>query len=108
VIKNAKEAIIIRRTAGQSELPGKILIKSSAVGGKAIITFHDNGVGIPEGLEEQIFDKKFTLKSSGTGLGLFNARFLLNELGCGRIYANKSEIHGYVTKVTVELISNGN
>lgn len=35
-----------------------------------LIEIADNGKGIPEKLQESIFDHNFTTKSSGTGLGL--------------------------------------
>ncbi|NEV94520.1 GHKL domain-containing protein [Psychroflexus sp. YR1-1] len=35
-----------------------------------IITVEDNGVGVPEEMQERIFEPRFTTKSSGMGLGL--------------------------------------
>jgi len=62
-----------------------------------------NGIGIPEGQEQTIFEKKYSTKESGTGLGLYTARFILDELGCGRIYCMKSDLPGFTTKLVVEL-----
>lgn len=36
----------------------------------AVITVEDNGVGIPQDLQERIFEPRFTTKTSGMGLGL--------------------------------------
>lgn len=37
---------------------------------EVIINVEDNGVGIPEDMQERIFEPRFTTKSSGMGLGL--------------------------------------
>ena len=63
LLKNAIEAIPEYRK-------GIIEIKLEASGKNAFIEITDNGKGIPEKLQESIFNHNFTTKSSGTGLGL--------------------------------------
>ncbi|RLA79370.1 MAG: hypothetical protein DRG36_04950 [Deltaproteobacteria bacterium] len=41
----------------------------------------DRGPGVPEELREKIFEPFFTTRSGGTGLGLYQARLLLREMG---------------------------
>jgi signal transduction histidine kinase len=37
---------------------------------KLLIKFEDNGIGIPEAIQSNIFEPSFTTKNSGMGLGL--------------------------------------
>lgn len=48
---------------------------------KAIITIHDNGVGIEDSIKEKIFDPFFTTKTTGeaTGVGLYLVRELIQD-----------------------------
>lgn len=43
-----------------------------------IILLHDNGPGIPEDIQEELFVPFFTTRSGGTGLGLSVARAVIN------------------------------
>src|SRR5690606_3047988 len=75
LIKNALEAI-------PAESEGQIDIKLVQENEMALITVSDNGRGIPEDLEDKIFNPNFTTKSSGTGLGLaFVKQAVENMLG---------------------------
>ena len=64
IIKNAIEAL--------EEHPGngEIAINGGSDGKRVWITIRDNGPGIPADIQTKIFDKFFTTKSRGTGLGL--------------------------------------
>lgn len=50
---------------------------------KLIVTIIDNGLGIPEDLQDKVFDMFFhgAAKSGGTGLGLYMARKAIERLG---------------------------
>ena len=63
IILNAAEAM----TKG-----GKLIVRSSARPdrGAILVSFADNGPGIPESVREKIFDPFYTTKEHGTGLGL--------------------------------------
>ena len=52
--------------------------------GKAILTVEDNGIGIPEDKQKEIFQPHFTSKEKGTGLGLFITDSIVRQLN-GRI-----------------------
>lgn len=73
LLDNAAQAILESHTDNQS---GKILIKTSADLSGIHITIQDNGCGIPESDQAQVFDAFFTTRpvGSGTGLGLSVAR----------------------------------
>ncbi len=48
----------------------RILVSVSTEGEDVKISVADNGIGIPDGFKDKIFEPKFTTKSSGMGLGL--------------------------------------
>ena len=52
--------------------------------GKAFLTVKDNGIGIPEDKQKEIFQPHFTSKEKGTGLGLFITDSIVRQLN-GRI-----------------------
>jgi PAS domain S-box-containing protein len=53
---------------------------------KLLISVTDNGVGLPAGRADEIFNAFFTTKSQGTGLGLAITRSILESHG-GRVWA---------------------
>ena len=53
-------------------------------GGRMLISVRDNGPGVPEGLEQQIFLPFFTTREDGQGIGLAVARRLVYGMG-GRV-----------------------
>jgi len=74
ILRNAYEAV---------EEGGKINLSLSHLdgdsGGKIRVLISDNGCGIPERDREVIFELFYTTKSSGIGLGLANARKIIEE-----------------------------
>jgi len=107
LFKNARDAITSKKSKlskeDSKEYRGKVLVKTIQEEDKVKAVIYDNGMGVPEGYEEKMFDKKESSKDSGTGLGLYTARFILDELKIGRIFYEKSDIEGYETKMVVEL-----
>jgi two-component system, NtrC family, nitrogen regulation sensor histidine kinase NtrY len=57
------------------------------------ITIKDNGAGIPEKIQEKIFDKNFTTKIKGMGIGLKLAKKFIDSIS-GRIYLKNSSADG--------------
>ena len=103
LLKNARDAVIEEKVRQDKGYRGNILVKTELRNKKTIVSVHDNGIGVPEGQEEKIFEKKYSTKESGTGLGLYTARFILDELDYGKIYCRESELAGYTTELVVEL-----
>jgi two-component system, NtrC family, nitrogen regulation sensor histidine kinase NtrY len=64
LVKNAIQAI------PEEQEEKKVLISVQEEKNKVIITVEDNGVGIDTGSRQQVFEPKFTTKTSGMGLGL--------------------------------------
>ncbi len=58
-----------------------INILFSLTGNSYIIAIADNGTGLPAGQEENIFNKNYTTKLSGMGLGLSIARKIIDSTG---------------------------
>ena len=49
--------------------------------GHAVLQVEDTGCGIPEAVQEQIFDPFYTTKRDGTGLGLATVHRLVKQQG---------------------------
>ena len=71
LIKNAIQAM-------EEQKNPKILVSVSEKNGKVIIKVSDNGKGIKTEYKDQVFEPKFTTKSSGMGLGLPMIKNIIN------------------------------
>lgn len=71
-----------------------IKITTAMQGEKVIISFQDNGGGIPEDIIDKIFEPYFTTKhqSIGTGLGLNMVYRLITEGMHGSIYVSNEKM----------------
>jgi PAS domain S-box-containing protein len=61
--------------------------------GELLISVTDDGVGLPDGGADEIFNAFFTTKSQGTGLGLSITRSIVESHG-GRIWATANSERG--------------
>jgi signal transduction histidine kinase len=85
LIKNAQQAIPKGRE-------GILQVSLKTEDGKVLITFTDNGSGIPEDVQEKIFRPNFTTKSSGMGLGLAIVKNIItNSKGSIRFTTEKDK-----------------
>jgi len=86
IFNNALDAITISKASDPSIL---IKVKKTIIDGKSFVKIRvvDNGGGIPKGIEDRIFEPYFTLKhkASGTGLGLYMAKQIVDEYNDGFI-----------------------
>lgn len=76
LLTNAKDALIERNVSG-----GRIEIACSCGGDRATVTVSDNGGGIPDELLSKIFDPYFTTKASGSGIGLYMSKMIMDNMG---------------------------
>lgn len=53
-----------------SDRQGRVQVHLYTVGRSAVIQISDNGGGIPEEIQQRVFEPNFTTKTSGSGLGL--------------------------------------
>ncbi|MEZ6144507.1 MAG: ATP-binding protein [Planctomycetaceae bacterium] len=70
-----------------------------------LITFTDNGHGIERADQSRLFRPYFTTKSTGTGLGLFVCRRIIEQTG-GRIELTESSVDGTTFTVSLPLLEN--
>ncbi|BAU27779.1 two-component system sporulation sensor kinase A [Aneurinibacillus soli] len=71
---------------------------------EAVLTFVDNGIGIPESQLSKIFDPFFTTKEEGTGLGLCICKGLVEEMK-GSITIQSKEKEGTTVEIRVPLVT---
>lgn len=78
-------------------------IKVEDINGLLKIQVIDNGPGIPEEIQSQIFDSFFTTKKDGkgTGLGLSNVSRIVEQIG-GRISVQNKEGYGAMFEIQIE------
>ncbi|PZX19183.1 phospho-acceptor domain-containing protein [Breznakibacter xylanolyticus] len=79
LIKNGIQAIPEGRA-------GVIDITVKREGAQLVMSFRDNGKGIPESLREKMFTPNFTTKTSGMGLGLAIVKNIVESSGGGIHY----------------------
>jgi signal transduction histidine kinase len=83
--------------------PNQITVRTEAQDQRLLIRIRDNGTGIPEGMQNKIFEPSFTTKAvgKGTGLGLPISRQIIEERHQGRLTC-RSEV-GVGTEFVISL-----
>ena len=85
LLRNAEESI--------SHSEGKIIVRAESLKHGICITIQDNGCGISETRQKEIFTPFITYKSNGTGLGLAVAKEVVEAHG-GRLLLESIPHHG--------------
>jgi two-component system, sporulation sensor kinase D len=93
VVKNAFESM----NGG-----GTLLIEVSNIKDKCNIKITDSGIGIPKENLAKLFDPFYTLKESGTGLGLAVCKTIIQSFG-GSIQITSEENKGTVVNIYLPL-----
>jgi len=86
LIRNAVEAV------EESESP-MLWIRASREQENVVISVVDNGKGIPEHIKKMVFNEFYTTKASGTGIGLYIVKELVQKYN-GTIDFNSDPGHG--------------
>lgn len=81
---------------------GTVEISTKREDGWIEVVIQDDGHGIPTQDRDAIFEPYYTTKDSGTGLGLFVCRHLVEELGDGRIDLTDSDPNGTTFTVSIQ------
>lgn len=89
LIKNAQEAIEQHTPTG-GRIDANIIDKGDSI----VITVSDNGGGIEEGILNRIFEPYFSTKGkeTGTGLGLYMTKTIINKHLHGTINARNTDV----------------
>ena len=72
---------------------GIINIKAEDVDGQALVSIADTGKGLDPGIMPRLFEKFASKSFSGTGLGLYICKSIVEAHG-GKIWAENNNIHG--------------
>ena len=88
LIKNSMDALIEHK-----QVKPYILIRGREYEDKSIVSFEDNGGGIPSAITDKIFEPYFTTKDemNGTGLGLYMSMMIIEEHCNGHIIVENIE-----------------
>lgn len=86
IISNAKEAILNKDSQG-----GLIQIQLGHDAETAWVTVRDDGGGIPENILPRIFDPYFTTKETGSGIGLYMSKIIVEDHLNGKIEVRNIE-----------------
>ncbi len=85
LLSNAKDAIVAARA-----LQGRMEIGAAREGDFAVVTLADNGGGIPAEVLPRIFEPYYTTKETGTGIGLYMSKLIVDHMG-GCMAADNTE-----------------
>jgi signal transduction histidine kinase/predicted ATPase len=67
---NAFQAVLEKQRTGGGDYQPEVSVTTSWAGKDVLVVVEDNGPGIPEDLQEKVFQPFFTTKSPGEGTGL--------------------------------------
>ncbi|MFN5770161.1 MAG: ATP-binding protein [Pirellulaceae bacterium] len=93
---NALEAM------SEQEGPKRLRISSSLQDNQVVVSIQDNGPGVPESVRNKLFDRFFSTKREGMGMGLAISRSLIEEHG-GRIWMDIAPEGGAVFHFSLPL-----
>ncbi|MCB0171413.1 MAG: GAF domain-containing protein [Anaerolineae bacterium] len=99
LIANAVHAL------GKIDEPRRLIIESKQVEDTLMITFADNGPGIPPGIAHRIFDPFFSTKQvgEGTGLGLSICFGIISEHK-GHIWVDETSVAGATFHIKLPIV----
>jgi PAS domain S-box-containing protein len=90
LLSNAKEAILAHNQPHRSTC-GRVDIVLSEQNDQGCVTVRDNGGGIPSETLDRISDPYFSTKESGTGIGLYMSKMIIERNMKGGITARNIE-----------------
>ena len=84
--------------------PVSVSIEIAKTPHNCLVKVIDNGTGIPEKIQNRIFEPNFTTKSSGTGLGLAMVKKIVDDFKGGITYKTSSK--GTVFEISIPIYNN--
>ena len=90
LLSNAKEAILAHNQPHRPTC-GRVDIVLTEQDGQGRVTVRDNGGGIPAEILNRIFDPYFSTKESGTGIGLYMSKMIIERNMKGGMTARNIE-----------------
>ncbi len=104
LISNSRNAIIAKKERKVAEnFKGKITVIVQKAGTDLEITVEDNGGGVNSDIIDKIFEPFFTTEKSGTGIGLYMTKMIIeNDINGSIAVANNDS--GAVFKILLKLI----
>lgn len=82
ILNNSKEVFSEKNTCNPIV---KINLGVEPESGKSVVTITDNGGGIPEDIMQNVFDIYFTTKNTGSGIGLYMSKYIIEKRMNGKI-----------------------
>ncbi len=86
---------------------GKIEVRVERNSNIVLLTFKDNGIGIPPDSVDYVFEPFFTLKSGGTGLGMSIVKRVINSHG-GKVDVKSKEGEGTIVEMRIPISDDEN
>ena len=81
-LTNARDAIVANNVAGKVHV---VIEKGTETAG---VSIRDNGGGISEDILDKVFDPYFTTKESGSGIGLYMSKMIMDNMGGSIVVRN--------------------
>ncbi len=79
---------------------GRVEVKVERRSNSVLLTFTDNGVGIPPDSVDYVFEPFFSLKNGGTGLGMSIVKRVINSHG-GKVNVESKEGEGTIVEMQI-------
>jgi two-component system NtrC family sensor kinase len=94
-----------RQLAGEPGYAPTVRVRTEVVGERVLVHVGDNGTGIPEAVQQKIFQPFFTTKPSGegTGLGLSLAHDIITKGHGGMLTVRSQEGQGSDFEIALPL-----
>lgn len=96
--------LIMNALQALPESGGRLRASAVVEAGQARLRIEDDGAGIPATVMPRLFEPFYTTKPTGSGLGLWIAQSLSNEMG-GRLHAEALQPHGAAFTLSLPVAS---
>ncbi len=93
LIDNALDSMNMQlANMGDINRPRELIFGVFTKPGELLITVQDSGCGIPADIAEKVFEKGFSTKGTGRGVGLYHTRQLVESLGGSIKFESEKDI----------------